>query len=224
MAGGEGLPEAHEPDEIVGLDDATGWTPRALDASAGGAALIAFDARIPLPSPLVHENDDMISCMSDSDDFDDMMSCVSALDDPSISDCDTAANGPAQVGDPGADAPKVHVDPSDPAQLLAADAPPGGTRNEEATPMSAAALVSGISERFGQSAADATLLSAAAAGCPNEGERTPSSPAAACVASSRFRSFVAVGFALVGPCAQGSAAEMCTTIVWFQSPFWWPAS
>ena len=155
MAGGEGLPEAHEPDEIVGLDDATVRTPRALDASAGGAALIAFDARIPLPSPLVHENDDMISCMSDSDDFDDMMSCVSeALDDPSISDCDTAANGPAQVGDPGADAPKVHVDPSDPAQLLAADAPPGGIRNEEATSMSAAALVSGISERFG------TLVSA----------------------------------------------------------------
>ena len=92
-------------------------------------------------------------CMSDSDYSDDMMSCVSeALDDPSISDCDTAANGPAQVGDPGADAPKVHVDPSDPAQLLAADAPPGGTRNEEATPMSAAALVSGISERFGLSA------------------------------------------------------------------------
>ena len=111
-------------------------TPRAPDASAGGAALLAFDALTPLPSPSVHDNDDMVSCRSDSDDSDDMMSCVSeALDDPLISDIDTAANGPAQVGDPGMDAPKVYGDPGDPAQPFDADAPPGGSRDEEATPM-----------------------------------------------------------------------------------------
>ena len=174
MAGGEGLPEAHEPDEIVGLDDAAVRTPRAPDAPAGGAALLALDAPFSLPSPFEHDDADMVSCMSDSDDFDDMMSCVSeVLNDPSISGIDTAANGPAQMGDSGVDAPKVHVDPGDPAQFFAADAPPGGSRNEEATPMSAAALVRGISERFGLSAAHATLLSTAAAGCPNEGEHTP---------------------------------------------------
>ena len=138
MAGGEGLPEAHEPDEIVGLDDAAVRTPRAPDAPAGGAALLALDAPIPLPSTFVHDDADMVSCMSDSDDSDDTISCVSeALDDPLITDIgvDTAANGPAHVGDPGLDAPKVHGDPGDPAQPFAADAPPGGSRDEEATPM-----------------------------------------------------------------------------------------
>ena len=129
MAGGEGLPEAHEPDEIVGLDDAAVRTPRAPDAPAGGAALLALDAPIPLPSLFEHDDADMVSCMSDSDDFDEMMSCVSeVLNDPSISGIDTAANGPAQMGDSGVDAPKVHVDPGDPAQFFAAGAPPGGSR------------------------------------------------------------------------------------------------
>ena len=100
---------------------------------------------------------------------------------------DTAECGPAQGGCPGVCSPKVFGSPDGRAAGAPRTASSGGGSAPQSAPelspdasggdgasRTVASVVGEISGRFGLSAAHATLLSTAAAGCPSESDRTPS--------------------------------------------------
>ena len=189
MDGGDGVPEARQPAEIVRLD------PAAMREPGGAAAAAdALGRSFPPPPAFVLASDlggincnstdvsdeDMVSCVSDVDDFCSCMGEEIAEDirlDAQIG-VDTAECGPAQGEGPGVCSPKVLASPDARAAGAGGPPPPAATPDAsggDGAYRPVAAVVGEISTRFGLTAAHATLLSTAAVGCPSESDRTPCS-------------------------------------------------
>ena len=111
------------------------------------------------------DDDDMVSCFSDTDDFN---SCADVDEEENVfvfaaNAVDTAESGPLTFRAPGGVAPRYAPADSHERAPRAAGETGGGPLG----------VVSAIRERFGMSQAHAKLLTTAATGCPDPGASGP---------------------------------------------------
>ena len=111
------------------------------------------------------DDDDMMSCFSDTDDF---HSCADVDEEENVfvfaaNAADTAESGPLAFRAPGGVAPRY----------APADCRESAPRTAGETGGGLLGVVSAIRERFGMSQAHAKLLTTAAAGCPDPGASGP---------------------------------------------------